>query len=53
MTAKTLSISAAITENPAGAPTPQQIFAAVSSALSDPSFATVAPWTAVITITSS
>lgn len=53
MAAKTLSVSAAITENPAGAPTPQQIIIAVSSALADPSFATAAPWTAVITVTSS
>ena len=53
MTAKTLSVSAAITQNPAGAPSPQSIIAAVASALSDPAFGTVAPWTAVITVTSS
>ena len=53
MATKTLSVSVAMTENPAGAPVPQQIFAALSSALSDSSFATVAPWTAVITVTSS
>jgi hypothetical protein len=51
--AKTLSVSASITQNPAGAPTPQAIIVAVSAALSDPAFATVAPWTAVITVTSS
>lgn len=50
---KTLSVSAAITQNPAGAPSPQSIMAAVSQALSDPAFATVAPWTAVVTITAS
>lgn len=50
---KTLSVVASITQNPAGAPTPQSIMAAVSQALSDPAFATVAPWTAVITVTSS
>lgn len=51
--AKTLSVSAAITQNPAGAPTPQSIIVAVSAALNDPAFATAAPWTAVITVTSS
>ena len=53
MATKTLSISVAMTENPAGAPTPQQIVAAISGALADPSFATAAPWSAVITVTSS
>ncbi len=51
--AKTLSVSAAITQNPAGAPTPQAIMVAVSQALADPVFNTAAPWTAVITVTSS
>jgi len=51
--AKTLSVSAAITQNPAGAPAPQAIIVAVTQALSDPAFATAAPWTAVVTITSS
>jgi len=51
--AKTLSVSAAITQNPAGAPSPQSIIVAITQALSDPAFATVAPWTAVVTITSS
>lgn len=50
---KTLSVSAAITQNPANAPSPQSIIAAVSAALSDPAFGTAAPWTAVITVTSS
>ena len=50
---KTLSVSAAITQNPAGAPSPQAIMAAVAQALSDPVFATASPWTAVVTITSS
>lgn len=50
---KTLSVTAAITQNPANAPSPQSIIAAVSSALSDPAFGTAAPWTAVITVTSS
>ena len=49
----TLSVSAAITENPAGAPTPQQIIVALSPALADPAMSTAAPWTAVVTITSS
>lgn len=53
MAVKTLSVSAAITQNPAGAPSPQSIMAAISQALSDPAFATVAPWTAVVTITAS
>jgi len=53
VTAKTLSVSAAVTQNPAGAPAPQAILAAVASILSDPAFATAAPWTAVVTITSS
>lgn len=53
MAAKTLSVSAAITQNPAGAPSPQSIIVAITQALSDPAFATVAPWTAVVTITSS
>ncbi len=51
--AKTLSVSAAITQNPAGAPTPQAIMIAVSQALADPVFNTAAPWSAVVTITSS
>ena len=51
--AKTLSVSATITQNPAGAPTPQAIMIAVSQALSDPVFNTAAPWTAVVTVTSS
>lgn len=50
---KTLSVSAAITQNPAGAPSPQAIMAAVTQALSDPVFATASPWTAVVTITTS
>lgn len=53
MAVKTLSVSAAITQNPAAAPSPQAIIAAVSSALADPAFGTVSPWTAVITVTSS
>jgi len=53
MAVKTLSVSAAITQNPAGAPSPQAIMAAVTQALSDPVFATVSPWTAVVTITTS
>jgi hypothetical protein len=53
MAVKTLSVSAAITQNPAGAPSPQAIMAAVTQALSDPVFATVSPWTAVITVTTS
>lgn len=53
MAVKTLSVVAAITQNPANAPTPQSIMAAISQALSDPAFATTAPWTAVITVTSS
>lgn len=51
--AKTLSVSAAITQNPAGAPTPQAIMIAVAEALDNPVFNTAAPWTAVVTITSS
>jgi len=50
---KTLSVAAAITQNPAGAPSPQAIMAAVTQALSDPVFATASPWTAVVTITTS
>jgi hypothetical protein len=53
MAVKTLSVSAAITQNPAAAPSPQAIIAAVSSALSDPAFGTASPWTAVITVTAS
>jgi len=53
MAVKTLSVSAAITQNPAGAPSPQAIMAAVTQALSDPVFATVSPWTAIVTITTS
>jgi len=53
MAVKTLSVSAAITQNPAGAPSPQAIMAAVTQALSDPVFATVSPWTTVVTITTS
>ena len=53
MAAKTLGVSVAVTQNPAGAPTPQAILVAISSALSDPAFNTVAPWSAVVTITSS
>ena len=51
--AKTLGVSVQVTENAAGAPTPQQILVAISGALGDPSFNTAAPWTAVITVTSS
>lgn len=51
--AKTLTVSAAITQNPSGAPTPQQIIVAVSQALSDPAFGTTAPWSATITVSSS
>ena len=50
---KTLSVSAAITQNPAGAPTPQAIIVAISEALDNAAFGTAAPWTAVVTITSS